>query len=82
MSEESELARSVRRAIDGYFHDLDGGKPHALYDLVIQSVERPMLQSVLERAAGNQSRAAAILGLNRNTLRKKMREHGLDGGRG
>jgi Fis family transcriptional regulator len=81
MSEESELARSVRRAIDGYFRDLDGGKPHALYDLVIQSVERPMLQSVLERASGNQSRAAAILGLNRNTLRKKMREHGLDGGR-
>ncbi len=79
MKEESELSRSVRRAIDVYFRDLDGQKPHAIYDMVIHCVERPMLESVLTLAEGNQSRAAEILGLNRNTLRKKMKEHGLNG---
>jgi Fis family transcriptional regulator len=81
MKEESELSRTVRRAIDSYFRDLDGQKPHAIYEMVIHCVERPMLESVLERADGNQSRAAEILGLNRNTLRKKMKEHGLNGSR-
>jgi len=79
MKEESELSLTVRRAIDGYFRDLDGQKPHALYDMVIHCVERPMIESVLALAEGNQSRAAEILGLNRNTLRKKMKEHGLNG---
>ena len=81
MKEESELSRTVRRAIDSYFRDLDGQKPHAIYEMVIQCVERPMIESVLQLADGNQSRAAEILGLNRNTLRKKMKEHGLDGAR-
>lgn len=81
MKEESELSRTVRRAIDSYFRDLDGQKPHAVYEMVIHCVERPLLESVLERADGNQSRAAEILGLNRNTLRKKMKEHGLNGSR-
>ena len=81
MKEESELSRTVRRAIDSYFRDLDGQKPHAIYEMVIHCVERPMIESVLRLADGNQSRAAEILGLNRNTLRKKMKEHGLDGAR-
>lgn len=81
MKEESELSRTVRRAIDSYFRDLDGQKPHAIYEMVIHCVERPMIESVLQLADGNQSRAAEILGLNRNTLRKKMKEHGLDGAR-
>jgi Fis family transcriptional regulator len=81
MKEESELSRTVRRAIDSYFRDLDGQKPHAIYAMVIHCVERPMIESVLKRAEGNQSRAAEILGLNRNTLRKKMKEHGLNGTR-
>jgi Fis family transcriptional regulator len=81
MKEENELSRTVRRAIDGYFRDLDGQKPHAIYDMVIHCVERPMIESVLKLADGNQSRAAEILGLNRNTLRKKMKEHGLNGSR-
>ncbi len=79
MKEESELSRTVRRAIDSYFRDLDGQKPHAIYEMVIHCVERPMIESVLKMADGNQSRAAEILGLNRNTLRKKMKEHGLNG---
>ena len=79
MKEESELSRTVRRAIDGYFRDLDGQKPHAIYEMVIHCVERPMLESVLELADGNQSRAAEILGINRGTLRKKLRHYGISG---
>ncbi|WP_024325900.1 helix-turn-helix domain-containing protein [Thioalkalivibrio sp. AKL19] len=71
------LADSVRRALDQYFETLDGQSSHDLYALVMNEVERPLLASVLERCGGNQSRAAALLGLNRATLRKKLRTHGL-----
>jgi Fis family transcriptional regulator len=77
MINENEMARMVRRAIDGYFRDLDGEKPCAVYDMVINCVEKPLLESVLHRVRGNQSHAAAMLGINRNTLRKKMRVHGI-----
>lgn len=77
MMNENEMARMVRRAIEGYFRDLDGEKPCAVYDMVIQCVEKPLLESVLHRVRGNQSHAAAMLGINRNTLRKKMRVHGI-----
>ena len=77
MINENEMARIVRRAIDGYFRDLDGEKPCAVYDMVINCVEKPLLESVLHRVRGNQSHAAAMLGINRNTLRKKMRVHGI-----
>ena len=82
MKEESELSRTVRRAIDSYFRDLDGQKPHAIYEMVIHCVERPMIESVLKLADGNQSRAAEILGLNRNTLRKKIQDLGVEMVRG
>ncbi|HEX9673191.1 MAG TPA: helix-turn-helix domain-containing protein [Burkholderiales bacterium] len=74
---ENEMARMVRRAIEGYFRDLDGEKPCAVYDMVINCVEKPLLESVLHRVRGNQSHAAAMLGINRNTLRKKLRVHGI-----
>lgn len=74
---ETEMARMVRRAIDGYFRDLDGEKPYRVYDMVINSVEKPLLESVLHRVRGNQTHAAEMLGINRNTLRKKMKEHGI-----
>jgi Fis family transcriptional regulator len=77
MINENEMARMVRKAIDGYFRDLDGEKPCAVYDMVIPCVEKPLLESVLHRVRGNQSHAAAMLGINRNTLRKKMRVHGI-----
>ena len=77
MMNENEMARMVRRAIEGYFRDLDGEKPCAVYDMVINCVEKPLLESVLHRVRGNQSHAAAMLGINRNTLRKKMRVHGI-----
>ena len=77
MINDNDMARMVRRAIEGYFRDLDGEKPCAVYDMVINCVEKPLLESVLHRVRGNQSHAAVMLGINRNTLRKKMRVHGI-----
>ncbi|HWA13618.1 MAG TPA: helix-turn-helix domain-containing protein [Burkholderiales bacterium] len=74
---ENEIARCVRKAMDGYFRDLDGERPCAIYDMVISSVERPLLELVLSRVEGNQTRAAQFLGMNRNTLRKKIKEYGI-----
>ena len=74
---DGEMARTVRRAIEGYFKDLDGEKVSGVYDMVINSVEKPLLESVLTRVRGNQTHAALMLGLNRNTLRKKMKAHGI-----
>mgnify|MGYP003343293075 FL=1 len=68
----NEIADCVRRSLDKYFKDLDGEKPRSIYDMVIRNVERPMLEAVLDQAEGNQSVAAEMLGINRNTLRKKM----------
>jgi Fis family transcriptional regulator, factor for inversion stimulation protein len=75
MKQTSEIADCVRRSLERYFKDLDGAKPRAIYDMVLKNVERPMLEIVLDRAAGNQSAAAEMLGINRNTLRKKMQSH-------
>ena len=70
--QNNEIADCVRRALDKYFKDLDGEKPRSVYDMVIRNVERPLLEVVLDQAEGNQTIAAEMLGINRNTLRKKM----------
>ena len=75
--DNNDLALCVREALDEYFRDLDGQPPHALYDMVLACMEKPLLEYVMNRAGGNQSKAAAILGLNRNTLRKKLKQHNL-----
>lgn len=67
----------VRRTLDQYFRDLGGETPSDLHHLVVRSVERPLLENVMARAQGNQSLAAQWLGINRNTLRRKLLEHGL-----
>jgi Fis family transcriptional regulator len=67
----------VLRTLQQYFADLDGATPHALHDMVLQAVERPLLRFALERAGGNQSAAADLLGINRNTLRKKLVDYRL-----
>ena len=77
MINENEMARVVRRAIDVYFRDLDGERARGVYDMVINCVEKPLLESVLHRVQGNQTHAAQMLGMNRNTLRKKMKAHGI-----
>ena len=76
MLDENEVARHVRKAMDDYFKDLDGEEPScAVYDMVINCVEKPLIETVLHHAGGNQTRAAELLGLNRNTLRKKIQAH-------
>jgi Fis family transcriptional regulator len=77
MMNDNEMARVVRRAIEGYFKDLDGERARGVYDMVINCVEKPLLESVLHRVQGNQTHAAEMLGINRNTLRKKMKAHGI-----
>ena len=67
----------VKSALEEYFKDLDGEPPHAVYDMLLQSVEKPLLEFVMNRAGGNQSKAAEILGLNRNTLRKKLMQYNI-----
>ena len=73
----SEIAECVRRALDRYYKDLDGEKPCAIYEMVLRNVERPMLEVVMREADGNQTVAADMLGINRNTLRRKLIEHKL-----
>jgi Fis family transcriptional regulator len=68
---------SIRDNLEVYFQDLEGTEPHALYDMVLKAVERPLLDVVMTKADGNQSRAAEWLGINRNTLRRKLLEHKL-----
>ena len=75
---EMSLGDLTEEALSGYFRTLNGHRPGGdLYDLVIGEVEKPLLRSVLDYTAGNQSKAAAILGINRGTLRKKLIEHSL-----
>ena len=71
----SEIAECVRKNLEKYFRDLEGAKPGPVYDMVLHAVEKPMIEIVLEQAAGNQTEAAEVLGINRNTLRKKIQFH-------
>ena len=73
----NEIGRSIERSLDEYFRKLDGEPPHGVYDMVIAHVERALFTSVLERANGNQSHAADMLGMNRNTLRTKLTKYRL-----
>jgi len=74
---ECDISASVRRSLEKYFLDLDGEKPCAIYDMVFRQVEKPILEVVMKEAKGNQTTAARILGINRNTLRTKLLDHEL-----
>ena len=76
-AETSGFEEMVRARLRSFLRRLDGYPVKNLYDDVIASVERPLLALVLEHTGGNQLRAAEILGLNRNTLRKKLSALGL-----
>ena len=73
------LREHTERALRDYLAHLDGHRPGDLYDLVLREVEEPLFRVVLAHAACNQTRAAEILGINRATLRRKLRELGLAG---
>ena len=74
---QSTLHDCVRASMEEFFRDLDGTDPANLHDMLVKAVEKPLLEVVMEQAQNNQSRAAQWLGLNRNTLRKKLLEHRL-----
>ncbi len=69
------LEESVRESLQDYFRDLEGETPVDVYEMVLLLVEKPLLEVVMAQAEQNQSRAAQWLGLNRNTLRKKLMDH-------
>ena len=72
------LQDKIETLLDKYFKDLDGENPNDAYDMVLHSVEKPLLIYIMNYAQGNQTRAAKILGLNRNTLRKKLEFYNLN----
>jgi Fis family transcriptional regulator len=71
------VEQCIRDSLDSYFKDLRGVEPHAMYEMMMNVVERPLLDIVMRHAEGNQSKAAEWLGINRNTLRRKLVEHKL-----
>lgn len=71
------LCKHTKDALDQYFAALNGDRPGDLYDLVIGEVERPLFEAVMDYTQGNQSQAAGILGINRGTLRKKLKTYSL-----
>ncbi len=74
---KKHIEECVRTSLEGYFKDLRGTEPDGMYDMMVRVVEKPLLEVVMKQADQNQSRAAQWLGLNRNTLRKKLVEHKL-----
>ncbi|OJU89132.1 MAG: Fis family transcriptional regulator [Burkholderiales bacterium 66-5] len=73
----TNIESCVRESLLRYFEDLGGEAPEDMYDMLLRLVEKPLLEVVMHHAGHNQSRAAEWLGLNRNTLRKKLGEHRL-----
>lgn len=74
---KNTIEECITRSLEKYFRDLGEETPTRIYDMVMLTVERPMLESVMKRAQNNQSLASEMLGINRNTLRKKLQQHGL-----
>jgi Fis family transcriptional regulator len=72
-----QIDACVRDSLEQYFKDLHGAEPHSLHDMLIAAVEKPLLDVVMKQADGNQSKAAEWLGMNRNTLRRKLVDHKL-----
>ncbi|MDQ2735652.1 MAG: Fis family transcriptional regulator [Pseudomonadota bacterium] len=77
MANKKHIEECVRESLESYFRDLRGVPPTAMYEMILNVVERPLLETVMKHAEGNQSRAAEWLGINRNTLHRKLVEHKL-----
>ena len=74
---KDNIQEVVKKSLEKYFKDLGEQEPSNVYEMVILTVEKPILEAVMSRAEGNQSQAADMLGINRNTLRKKLQQHGM-----
>ena len=71
------IEECVRDSLEKFLRDVDGESVTNVYEMVMKTVEKPVLEVVMRHAGDNQSQAAAMLGINRNTLRKKLGDHGL-----
>ena len=74
---KKQIEECIRSSLESYFKDLRGEEPHSMYEMLLRIVEKPLLEVVMQHAEGNQSRAAEWLGINRNTLRRKLLYHKL-----
>ena len=74
---KKHIEECVRTSLEGYFKDLRGTEPDGMHEMMVKAIEKPLLEVVMQHAENNQSKAAQWLGLNRNTLRKKLLEHQL-----
>ena len=72
------ISHCVERALDNYFEDMDGHDPANIYELVLSQTEKPMLEVVLKQTQRNITKSAEILGINRATLRKKLKKYDLE----
>ncbi|MDA9109943.1 DNA-binding transcriptional regulator Fis [Woeseiaceae bacterium] len=78
-SMDAKLLRvQTKNALKIYFESLNGHRPGDLYNLVLGQVEEPLFQAVMKYTNGNQSQAAEILGINRGTLRKKLKTYSIN----
>ena len=77
LSHKKPLRKHTEEALNGYFKSLNGDRPGDLYEFVIGEVEKPLFKAVMDYTDGNQSQAAGILGINRGTLRKKLKTYSL-----
>ncbi len=76
--QNESLSDCVSKALDSYFSHMDGYSTNDLYALVMEEVERPLFESVMTNTRGNQTKAAALLGISRGTLRKKLARYQID----
>jgi Fis family transcriptional regulator, factor for inversion stimulation protein len=74
---QQSLRACVEAAVNNYFHHLDGQETSNVYDMVLAEVEVPLLEAVMKYTQKNQTKASSILGVNRSTLRKKLKKYGL-----
>lgn len=75
---QKPLRDSVKTSIKNYLNQLDGKEVSELYELVLAEVEQPLLDTIMQYTRGNQTRAANMMGINRGTLRKKLKKYGLN----
>jgi Fis family transcriptional regulator, factor for inversion stimulation protein len=74
---KKHIEEAVRTSLEAYFKDLRGSEPDGMHEMMVRTIEKPLLEVVMQQADSNQSKAAQWLGLNRNTLRKKLLDHKL-----
>jgi Fis family transcriptional regulator len=72
------LRNEVKKAVRNYLQQLNGQDSTDVYELVLTELEKPLLEEIMTYTRGNQTRAANMLGINRGTLRKKLKKYGMN----